>query len=255
MTTRSRVNPLDGTGRVALVVGGTAGIGYAAADLLSQLGATVFITGRNEDSGRQAADEIRATYLPADVSDTSSIDAAVDTVVKQAGRLDWSVNSAGVGINIPTEEMSDEDFSRVFDINVTGVFRCCRAVGRAMLPQASGSIVNIASMSGYIVNHPQYMAPYNASKAAVLHYTRSLAVEWGGRGIRVNSVSPGYTATRMTELSRSMPGRLESWKAAAPLKRIAEPSDIAGAVAYLLSDASSFVTGTDIVLDGGYRLW
>lgn len=253
--TTSRANPLDGTGRVALVVGGTAGIGYAAAELLSQLGATVFITGRNQDSGREAAEKIGAAYLPTDVSNTASIDAAVRRVLEQAGRLDWSVNSAGVGINIPTEDMSDEDFTKVFEINVTGVFRCCRAVGRAMLAQGSGSIVNIASMSGHIVNHPQYMAPYNASKAAVLHYTRSLAVEWGGRGIRVNSVSPGYTETRMTELSRNMPGRLESWKAAAPLNRIAEPSDIAGAVAYLLSDASSFVTGADIVLDGGYRLW
>lgn len=151
--------------------------------------------------------------------------------------------------------MSDAEFAHVLDVNVGGVFRCCRAVGRVMLAQSSGSIVNISSMSAYIVNHPQRLSAYTTSKAAVLHYTRSLAVEWGDRGIRVNSVSPGYTETAMNEVSRNTSGRLESWYASTPLGRIAQPSGIAGAIAYLLSDASSFATGTDIVVDGGYRLW
>jgi NAD(P)-dependent dehydrogenase (short-subunit alcohol dehydrogenase family) len=123
-----------------------------------------------------------------------------------------------------------------------------------MLTHGGGSIINIGSMSAHIVNHPQRQAIYNASKAAVLHYTRSLAVEWADRGIRVNSVSPGYTETAMTAVSRAIPERLAAWEADTPLGRIAKPDEIAGAVVYLASDASSFVTGSDIVIDGGYRL-
>ena len=124
-----------------------------------------------------------------------------------------------------------------------------------MLERRSGSIINIASMSGHIVNHPQKMAVYNASKAAVLHYTRSLAVVWADHGIRVNSISPGYTATAMTAAPRANPERLLSWEQGTPLGRVARPEEMSGAIAYLASDASSFTTGTNIVVDGGYRLW
>lgn len=248
------MGPFNASGRVALIVGGTAGIGRATAELLVELGATVFIAGRSEQAGAAAAAEIGAEYVPADVADSNSIDAAVSTVLERSGRLDMSVHGAAVGLNKPTEETTDEEFARVFDVNIGGVFRCCRAVARPMLIQESGSIVNIASMSAHVVNDPQRMAAYNASKAAVVHYTRSLAVEWAGRGIRVNSVSPGYTHTAMTEASRAVPGRIESWHAATPLGRIADPREIAGAIAYLLTDASSFTTGADIIVDGGYRL-
>ena len=124
-----------------------------------------------------------------------------------------------------------------------------------MLPLGGGSIVNIGSMSAHVVNHPQKQAIYNASKAAILHYTRSLAVEWADRGIRVNTISPGYTETALTAVSRAIPERLASWKAKTPLGRIGQPDEMAGAILYLASNASSYVTGTDIVLDGGYRLW
>ena len=243
------------TGKVALVVGGATGIGRAVAEAFVDQGATVFIAGRSKDVGQATAAEIGAEYLSMDVTDSSTVDAAIAELVGKAGRLDVAGNGAGAGLNKPTEETSDAEFARVVDVNFGGVFRCCRAEGRVMLGQGGGSIVNIASMSAHIVNHPQRQGIYNASKAAVLHYTRSLAVEWADRGIRVNSVSPGYTETAMTAVSRSIPERLASWQAGTPLGRIAKPEEIAGAVTYLSSAASSFVTGTDIVIDGGYRLW
>ncbi len=242
-------------GQVALVVGGASGIGRAAAEALIAAGARTFIAGRRQDVGRRTADEIGARYLPLDVSDGASVDQAVADLFAETGRLDVAVNGAGTGLNKATEETSDEEFFTVVDTNFGGVFRCCRAEARVMLGQGHGVIVNIASMSAYVVNHPQRQAIYNASKTAVLHYTRSLAVEWADRGIRVNSVSPGYTETALTAVSRSIPERLASWYAKTPLGRIAKPEEIAGAIVYLACPASSFVTGTDIVLDGGYRLW
>jgi NAD(P)-dependent dehydrogenase (short-subunit alcohol dehydrogenase family) len=242
-------------GRTALVVGGATGIGRAAAEALVNFGADVVIAGRGKDVGETTAAEIGASYLCMDVTDSASVDAAIDEVVRRSGRLDVAVNGAGVGLNKPTEDTEDAEFAHVVDVNFGGVFRCCRAEGRAMLAHGGGSIVNIASMSAHVVNHPQRQGIYNAAKAAVLHYTRSLAVEWADRGIRVNSISPGYTATAMTAVSRAIPERLASWHARTPLGRIAQPSEMAGAVVYLASDSSSFVTGTDIVIDGGYRLW
>jgi NAD(P)-dependent dehydrogenase (short-subunit alcohol dehydrogenase family) len=250
-------SPLDFSleGRVALVIGGSTGIGYAISSGLIKYGATVYIAGRREDVGAQSATELGARYVPLDVTDSSSVDAAVARVVSEAGRLDIAVNGAGTGLNKPTEETTDEEFDTVVDTNFAGTFRCCRAEGRVMLAQGSGSIINIASMSARVVNHPQRQGIYNASKAAIVHYTKSLAGEWGDRNIRVNSVSPGYTETALTAVSRAMPERLNSWQSKTPLGRIAKPDEIAGAVVYLASDASSFVTGSDMILDGGYSIW
>jgi NAD(P)-dependent dehydrogenase (short-subunit alcohol dehydrogenase family) len=242
-------------GQTALVVGGATGIGRAAAEALIAIGAAVFIASRSAAGGEKAAGEIGATYLPMDVTDSASVDAALDALASRAGRLDIAVNSAGTGLNKAAEETEDDEFARVVDVNFGGVFRCCRAEGRLMLPQGSGSIINIASMSARIVNNPQKQAIYNASKAAVVHYTRSLAAEWSGRGIRVNTVSPGYTETAMTARGRANPERLASWKAMTPLGRVAKPAEMAGAIVYLASLASSFTTGADIVIDGGYTLW
>lgn len=242
-------------GQVALVVGGATGIGNAAAAGLVQFGATVYIAGRREDVGIASAAELGARYVPMNVTDSGSVDAAIARVVEQSGRLDIAVNGAGAGLNKPTEETEDEEFAAVVDANFGGVFRCCRAEGRVMLEQGSGSIINVGSMSAHVVNHPQRQGIYNASKAAIVHYTRSLAVEWADRGIRVNSISPGYTATAMTAVSRAMPERLASWNEKTPLGRVAQPDEMAGAIVYLASPASSFATGTDIILDGGYGLW
>ncbi|GAP53633.1 sorbose reductase homolog SOU2 [Arthrobacter sp. Hiyo6] len=240
--------------RIALVVGGTGGIGAACAERLRDAGATVIVAARNSEQGSQLRDKAQMDYLTLDVNDSSSVH-AVDTVLAKYGRIDIAVNSAGVGLNKPTVETTDEEWFKVIDTNLSGVFRCCRSIGAAMIQHGGGSIINVASMSAHVVNHPQRQAAYNATKAAVIQYSKSLAVEWAADSIRVNTISPGYTATPMTALSRSMPDRLESWNARTPLGRIAQPSEMAGAVVYLASDASSFVTGSDIIIDGGYSLW
>lgn len=241
--------------KVALVVGGATGIGYSVAETFAAAGARVYIAGRRAEAGEAAARELGATPLVLDVRDGDSIDAAVARVVAEAGRLDVAVNGAGAGLNKPTVETTDEEFDAVVQTNFGGVFRSCRAEARAMIASGGGAIVNIASMSAHVVNFPQRQAIYNASKAAIVHYTRSLAVEWAGDGIRVNSVSPGYTATALTATSRGIPGRLASWQERTPLGRVADPDEIASAVLFLASDAGSYATGTDIVLDGGYSLW
>jgi NAD(P)-dependent dehydrogenase (short-subunit alcohol dehydrogenase family) len=242
-------------GRVSLVIGGGTGIGRAAATALLDAGSTVYIAGRRADVGERAASELGARYVQMDVTDSASIDAAIEQVASEAGGLDVAVNGAGTGLNKATEETSDAEFWTVVDTNFGGIFRACRAEARIMLEHGGGSIINIGSMSAHVVNHPQKQAIYNASKAAVLHYSRSLAVEWADRGIRVNTVSPGYTETALTAVSRAIPERLASWNEKTPLGRIAQPAEIAGAILYLASDASSYTTGSDIVIDGGYRLW
>jgi NAD(P)-dependent dehydrogenase (short-subunit alcohol dehydrogenase family) len=140
-------------------------------------------------------------------------------------------------------------------VNLDGVFYCCREVGRAMLERGSGAIVNIASMSGVISNHPQPQSAYNASKAGVIMLTKSLAGEWAGRGVRVNAVSPGYIRTPMTEIGLANQEWADVWISSTPIGRLAEPEEIAPAVLYLASDASSFATGTNLLIDGGYTSW
>ncbi|NYI40512.1 SDR family NAD(P)-dependent oxidoreductase [Demequina lutea] len=241
--------------RVALVTGGATGIGLAAATALREFGATVYIGGRREDIGEESARRIGATYVHLDVTSSDSVDAAVRSVVQEHGRLDVSVHSAGARLNKPAEDTTDEEWRMVFDTNIDGVFRCCRAAGRVMLEAGGGSIINVASMSAHAVNRPQRQAAYNASKSAVIQYTKSLAGEWGDRNVRVNSISPGYTETAMTALSRAKPEMVDAWLSKTPLARFAKPEEIAGAVVYLASKASSFVTGSDIVVDGGYTVW
>lgn len=251
------VSPVDFTvnGRVALVIGGATGIGYAIANALVRYGATVYIGGRTEDVGRRSAAELGVTYLPTDVADTTSVERTVAEVLSQSGRLDIAVNGAGARLNKPAEDTTDDEWDAVFATNLTGVFRCCRAEGRVMLEQGAGSIVNVASMSAQVVNRPQRQSAYNSSKAGVVQYTKSLAAEWGARGVRVNALSPGYTETAMTALSRAKPEIAGAWLANTPMNRFAQPDEIAGAAVFLASDASSFVTGIELVVDGGYGVW
>jgi NAD(P)-dependent dehydrogenase (short-subunit alcohol dehydrogenase family) len=151
--------------------------------------------------------------------------------------------------------MSDAEWLNVVQVNLNGVFWCCRSAGQRMLAQGAGSIVNIASMSGHIVNKPQEQSGYNAAKAGVIMLTRSLAAEWATRGVRVNSVSPGYIATAMTQGSRNTPALYNTWLEMTPMGRVGEPTDVAHAVWYLASDAAQFATGTDLIVDGGYTSW
>lgn len=243
---------LNLSGKSALITGGAQGIGLATARMLVDLGAAVTIADRAESPGARAASELGANFAAVDVTSTADVDAAVAGVTDRHGRLDIAVNCAGIKYGAPGEELDDEAWARAFDVNAAGVMRASRAAGRAMLEAGHGSIVNVASISGTVVNVPQWQAGYNASKAAVIMLSKSLAVEWAPRGVRVNTVSPGYVETPFTELSRSMPDRLAVWLDRTPMARIAQPEEVAGAIVFLASDLSTFVTGADLVVDGGY---
>jgi NAD(P)-dependent dehydrogenase (short-subunit alcohol dehydrogenase family) len=242
-------------GRSALLIGGATGIGLAAAQALGSAGASLWLAGRRRDVGEQAAAALGAQYLPVDVTQPDTIQAAVDQIRAQHGRLDIAVNSPAARLNQPAEATSEAQWDELMNTLLRGVFSACRIEGAAMLEQGGGAIVNIASMSAYVVNRPQRQAAYNAAKAAVVQYTRSIAAEWAARGVRVNLVSPGYTATALTAVSRSKPEMANVWTELTPMGRWAQPEEIAGAIWYLASDAASFTTGADIVIDGGYSLW
>ncbi|MCP2255468.1 NAD(P)-dependent dehydrogenase, short-chain alcohol dehydrogenase family [Prauserella aidingensis] len=248
-------NPYTLEGRTALVTGGAQGIGAAIATGLSDAGARVFVCDLDADVGKATAEELGAEFVAADVTDSASIDAAVDHVVQTAGSLDVAVNNAGIVHNHPSEDLSDEDWRRVMSVNLDGVFYSCRAEGKRMLAQGSGSIINTGSMSGHIANRPQPQSAYNAAKAAVIHLTKSLAGEWSDRGVRVNSVSPGYVGTELTKRGMNNEEWRKAWLDGTPMGRVAEPREIAPAVVFLASEAAGFCTGTDLVVDGGYTVW
>jgi len=214
-------------GRVAVVTGGGQTLGLAVSRTLHRAGAEVVIAEVNERTGPDAAEELEGTFVHTDVTDSASVRDMVEMVLEEHGRIDILVNNAGIVHNIPSEEVPDEEWLAVISVNLNGVFWCCREVGKAMLERGSGSIVNVASMSGIISNHPQPQAAYNASKAAVITLTKSLAGEWASRGVRVNSVSPGYIRTPLTELGMSRSDWSEVWLSQTPMGRLAEPEEIA----------------------------
>jgi len=189
-------------GQVCLVTGGAQGIGLAIAHGLRDAGGHVIIGDRDKERGQRAADEIGgefADFVEMDVTNSVSVDAAFEGVVARHGRLDVLVNNAGIVKNTAALDTDDASWRALMAVNLDGVFYCCRSAARFMIKQRAGSIVNIASMSGSIANRPQPQASYNASKAAVIHLTRSLAAEWASDGIRVNSLSPGYVGTELTQ--------------------------------------------------------
>lgn len=238
-------------GRHALITGGAQGIGFEIARGLAQAGARVTIADLNPDVGQAAAATLDGQFEVLNVTDA----AAVAALARRLPDVDILVNNAGIVRNTPAEATPDDDWRSVIDVNLSGVYWCCREFGRAMLGRGQGSIVSTASMSGLISNHPQPQAAYNASKAAVIHLTRSLAGEWAPRGVRVNCVAPGYTATPLTKRGLETPEWRETWLKETPMGRLAEPDEIAPAVLYLASDAASFVTGHALVVDGGYTCW
>ncbi|NMB47073.1 MAG: SDR family oxidoreductase [Firmicutes bacterium] len=256
-----RGNIFDLMGKVAVVTGGAQGLGLAMGQALANAGANLVIMDINLEKSKVEAKKIKTEYgvqtlaLRADVRNQKEVEGVVAEVAKRFGKLDIFVNNAGICKNIKAEEMSLEDWQEVIDINLTGVFIGCQAAGKQMLKQGSGSIINIASMSGSIVNVPQPQCSYNASKAGVMHLTKSLASEWAEHNIRVNSISPGYMKTAMTVETLKTDMAKDYWMYLTPMQRPGLPHELGGAVVYLASDASSFVTGADLMIDGGYTIW
>lgn len=242
-------------GRKALVTGAGRGIGKVLATALAEAGCDVALFGPHRENLEALAQElapngVKTPVFTGDVSVKAAVDAAFAGAAEAFGQLDICVNNAGVSMQVPAEDMAEADWDRLIDVNLKGVFLCSQAAARLMLPRRAGSIINIGSISASIVNVPQKQGVYNTSKAGVVHLSRSLAVEWAPYGVRVNSLSPGYMKTEMTlaTMSRLFP----EWEALTPLKRLGEPEDLRGALLYLASDASSYVTGHDLVIDGGY---
>lgn len=245
--------------RVAVVTGAASGIGRRIATGLAEAGAHVALVDLPGSDLAGAADAVealgrRALTLPASVTDADALQSAVVRVEKELGPLRLAVNSAGIANAAPAEEMDLAQWQRVMDINVNGVFLSCQAQARAMLGHGEGSIVNIASMSGVIVNRGLLQAHYNASKAAVIHLSKSLAMEWSRRGVRVNSISPGYTATPMNTRPE-VADQVKQFEADTPLGRMATVDELVGPAVFLLSDAAGFCTGVDLLVDGGFTCW
>ena len=240
-------------GRVAVVTGGNRGLGLAFARALGEAGAKVAIAARDEAKSADVAGELGVLAVPLDVTDPASVDAMLERVTGELGPVDVLVNNAGACFHRPALEVPEQEWRDVLDVNVDGVWRCARAVGAQMVERGTGSIVNIGSMSAMIVNRPQMQPAYNASKAAVHQLTKSLAAEWAPHGVRVNALAPGYTKTEMSPVDE--PRFRRHWIEDAPMERYATPEELGPSLLYLASDASSFVTGSVLVVDGGYTLW
>jgi len=247
----------DIKGRKALVTGAGRGIGKELALALAEAGCDVALFGLHMQNLELVAAEIRklgvrCVCFEGDVSRGKNVEKAFSGAAKEFEHLDICVNNAGISMQKPVEEMPEEDWDRIMDINMKGVFLCSQAAARLMIPRKSGSIVNIGSISARVVNVPQKQAVYNTSKAGVVMLTQGMAVEWAPLGVRVNSISPGYMKTEMT-LSTMAP-LFPTWEALTPMGRLGEPRELRGALLYLASDASSYVTGHDLVVDGGYTI-
>jgi NAD(P)-dependent dehydrogenase (short-subunit alcohol dehydrogenase family) len=241
-------------GKVAVVTGGGRGIGQVVAVGLAKAGAEIAIISRSgaDETVRLIEKEGGKAYsLLADVTKENEVDAALKTVVSRSGSLDVVFNNAGVCIHKDTVEASIAEWREVLDINLTGEYIVARAAAKIMIERGiKGSIINMGSMSGSIVNIPQWQASYNASKAGVIHLTRSLAIEWAQYGIRVNSLSPGYIGTPM---SVDTPKALkDAWMPLIPAHRMGDPEELVGAVIYLAAESSGYTNGSDLIVDGAY---
>ena len=248
-------------GRVAFVTGGAQGIGYCCAEALAEAGATVVIGDRDDGMIEHATAQLRdrgchVVGMPLDVTDSLRVSEVADAVVQKHGRIDILVNNAGIARSeTPAEDVADEHWLNVLDVNLNGSFWCARAFGRHMLAAGRGSIVNVGSMSGIIVNRPQPQSYYNASKAAVHQLTRSLAAEWANRGVRVNAVAPTYIATPLNAFADQQAEMYRRWIDGTPQGRLGEPEEVASVVLFLASDAASLMTGSIVLADGGYTCW
>ncbi|MDT3435920.1 glucose 1-dehydrogenase [Haloarcula sp. 1CSR25-25] len=244
-------------GETAIVTGAAQGLGKQMATGLTEMGADVAIADVNIEKAERTASELDGDTdviaTAVDVTDEASVEAMVEDVTDRLGPIDVLVNNAGIVENAPVEETSIESWRRVVSVNLDGVFLCAKHVGQQMLDRGEGRIVNISSMSGFDVNVPQPQASYNTTKAGVRMLTQSMAVEWGDRGVRVNAIAPGYMRTELVdEVLEENPDMEETWVENTPMGRLGRPEELKELVVYLASDASSYMTGSTVVMDGGY---
>ena len=260
MTVDRAAHDITLEGRIALVTGAGSGIGRETAHVLARAGAHVLVSDVDAERASSAAAEVRAAGGSAehhvlDVRDRSSVRTLVGALIERLGAIDVLVNNAGIVANTAAADVTEREWREVLEVNLHGVFWCAQAVGAHMLERGAGAIVNVASMAGIVALDPQPQVHYNVSKAAVIMLTRSLAVEWAPRNVRVNAVSPGYIGTELTKRGLCNAAWAERWMARTPLGRVGTPRDVANAVLYLASDAASFITGENVVVDGGYTVW
>ncbi|MBO4887279.1 MAG: SDR family oxidoreductase [Firmicutes bacterium] len=245
-------------GKCGFVTGGARGIGKCTATGFAEAGADVAIVDLDFETAEKTAAEIaeatgrKVIAIQCDCTDPSQVAAMVQEVVEKLGRLDFCHANAGICINAPAEEMTYEQWLKVLNINLNGVFLTDIEAGKYMLAHGGGSIINTASMSAHIVNVPQPQCAYNASKAGVIQLTKSLAIEWAKRGVRVNSISPGYIGTDLTLSSPHLQPLIAKWNEMAPLGRLGKPEELESICVYLAGDTSTFTTGSDFIIDGAF---
>ncbi|MCD8083068.1 MAG: SDR family oxidoreductase [Clostridiales bacterium] len=245
-------------GKRGFVTGGARGIGKCTATAFAEAGADLAIVDLDLETARQTAAEIaeatgrKVIAIACDVTKEAAVQAMVDQVVAELGGLDFCHANAGICINVAAEEMTYAQWSKNIDVNLNSIFLTDTIAGRYMLAHGGGSIINTASMSGHIVNVPQPQCAYNASKAGVIMLTKSLAVEWAKKNVRVNSISPGYIGTDLTLSSPSLQPLIEKWNAMAPMGRLGKPEELESVCVWLAGDTSTFTTGSDVVIDGAF---
>lgn len=245
-------------GKRGFVTGGARGIGKCTATAFAEAGADVAIVDMDFETATVTAKEIaestgrRVIALKCDVTDEAQVQKMVEDVVAQLGGLDFCHANAGICINAPADEMTYEQWKKVIDVNLNSVFLTDTIAGKYMLAHGGGSIINTASMSGHIVNVPQPQCAYNASKAGVIQLTKSLAIEWAKRGVRVNCISPGYIGTDLIRTAPHLQALISQWNAMAPMGRLGMPEELGSICVYLAGDTSSFTTGSDFVIDGAF---
>lgn len=243
--------------KVTFVTGGARGIGKSIATAIAEAGSHVAIVDLDIEEAKKTADEIsnlgvETIAIQADVTKKEDVDNMINVILDKFDKLDVAFCNAGICINEPAEEMTYEQFKKVIDINLNGVFLTSQAAAKVMLKQGKGSIINTASMSGHIVNVPQPQCAYNASKAGVIMLTKSMAVEFAKTGVRVNSISPGYIGTELILNAPHLKSLINEWNALAPMGRLGRPDELQAIAVYLAGDTSDFTTGSDFVIDGAF---